>query len=245
MALCIIYNDNQILGVFLYGSQNYGLDTENSDVDTKAIYIPTLEELMFKKPISKELELPDGSHCDVKDIREIIKNFTKQNINYIEILYTKYYYINGLYEKSWKDNFIVIRDCISHYDMNLAIKASAYQGLSAIKDALKPDKDQKAVIKSIANAFRLLYFIESYVIGEYYLKCIQPENDILETIMDMKTREEISMEELSMACNILQPLLQNYATKDFSALIDAENQKMVYKIMSRGALEMANIALEL
>ena len=43
------YPEKQIFGIFLYGSQNYGLDTENSDVDTKAIIIPTIEDLCQKK----------------------------------------------------------------------------------------------------------------------------------------------------------------------------------------------------
>ena len=43
------YAEDQIIGVFLYGSQNYGLATENSDVDTKVIIIPTLEDLCLKK----------------------------------------------------------------------------------------------------------------------------------------------------------------------------------------------------
>ena len=39
------YPEKQIFGVFLYGSQNYKLDTENSDVDTKVVIIPTLKDL--------------------------------------------------------------------------------------------------------------------------------------------------------------------------------------------------------
>ena len=52
------YPEKQIFGVFLYGSQNYGLDTENSDVDTKAIIIPTIEDLCQKKvDFCKEYEV--------------------------------------------------------------------------------------------------------------------------------------------------------------------------------------------
>lgn len=36
------YTEKQILGIFVYGSQNYGTATENSDVDTKAVIIPTM-----------------------------------------------------------------------------------------------------------------------------------------------------------------------------------------------------------
>ena len=69
---CGHFNKDQILGVFLCGSQNYNTDLPTSDVDSKAIYIPTLQELAFDKPVSVELELPNGEHCEVKDIREMI-----------------------------------------------------------------------------------------------------------------------------------------------------------------------------
>ena len=53
--VCSHYNEDHILGVFLYGSQNYALDNGDSDVDTKAIYIPTFKEVVFNKPISKTI----------------------------------------------------------------------------------------------------------------------------------------------------------------------------------------------
>ena len=40
-----LYPEHQILGIFVYGSQNYNIATENSDVDTKAIIVPTLYNL--------------------------------------------------------------------------------------------------------------------------------------------------------------------------------------------------------
>lgn len=42
-----------VYGVFLYGSQNYGTDTEQSDVDAKAIIVPSFHELVLKKPVSQ------------------------------------------------------------------------------------------------------------------------------------------------------------------------------------------------
>ena len=38
-----------IIGTFLYGSQNYRLDTPESDIDSISIYIPTQEEIYFSK----------------------------------------------------------------------------------------------------------------------------------------------------------------------------------------------------
>ena len=50
------YPEYQILGIFLYGSQNYNIATEKSDVDTKAIIIPTVEQLAFKPVRTETIE---------------------------------------------------------------------------------------------------------------------------------------------------------------------------------------------
>ena len=34
------FPERSIVGLFLQGSQNYGLDTPNSDIDTKLIVVP-------------------------------------------------------------------------------------------------------------------------------------------------------------------------------------------------------------
>ena len=59
------YNGNTdcVFGVFLVGSQNYGLDDENSDVDTRAVVLPTLYELATNKPpVSTTLMFPKYLH---------------------------------------------------------------------------------------------------------------------------------------------------------------------------------------
>ena len=87
------YGKENVLGVFLYGSQNYNLATKNSDVDTVAIIVPTFSDLCLRSPISKELNI-DGEHCNVKDIREYMKMIRKQNINFTETLFTEYRWVN-------------------------------------------------------------------------------------------------------------------------------------------------------
>ena len=42
------YKEENILGIFAYGSQNYNLDTENSDWDTKAIIVPSFRDLVLE-----------------------------------------------------------------------------------------------------------------------------------------------------------------------------------------------------
>ena len=39
------FKEEQIVGIFLQGSQNYKLDTPHSDVDTKLIVVPSFKDI--------------------------------------------------------------------------------------------------------------------------------------------------------------------------------------------------------
>lgn len=55
--------------VALQGSQNYNLEYEESDVDTKAIIVPTLEDIVKnKKSVSYTHVRDNDEHVDVKDV---------------------------------------------------------------------------------------------------------------------------------------------------------------------------------
>ena len=60
-----------VVGVFVYGSNNYGMATEHSDVDTKAIVLPHFDDIVDSKDwVSKEYHRDeDGGKLEVKDIR--------------------------------------------------------------------------------------------------------------------------------------------------------------------------------
>ena len=115
----------KVLGVFLQGSQNYGLDYNGSDIDTKAIVVPAFEDFALnKKPDSTTLILPSNEHVDVKDIRLMHECFKKQNINFIEILFTKYRYMNPDYETLYRPMFDN-NERIEHYNNYAAINCMA------------------------------------------------------------------------------------------------------------------------
>lgn len=177
------YPKNQVLGVFIYGSQNYGIATENSDVDTKAILIPTFEDLILRKPISCELHLKNGEHCEVKDIREMVKMFTKQNINFIEILFTKCYWVNPLYAVKWKKYFIDYRDEIAYMNPYQTIKSISGQAIHTLKQ--NPNDGKK-----YANGLRLFEFLKGYIKKEPYEKLLINNKEIQKLLIDYKTNKE-------------------------------------------------------
>lgn len=123
-----------VVGVFAQGSMNYGLfiDEEEykSDVDTKAIVLPTLDDLISGNRMKSTKYDLDGEQIDVKDIRVMVDMWKKSNPAYLEILFTKYKVINPLYEKFIND-IIKIRDDI--VKMNFPQLAKCMSGMSKEK----------------------------------------------------------------------------------------------------------------
>ena len=127
---------DKIVGIFLQGSQNYGLDLPSSDVDTKLIVIPTFEEIVFnKQPHSTTHIRKNEEHIDFKDIRLYMQTFRKQNLNFLEILFTKYKILNESYAEEW-NKLIENREAIAHmnpYKAVQSMKGIAFEKFHALK----------------------------------------------------------------------------------------------------------------
>ena len=80
----------KVIYIGLYGSQNYNLDDDASDIDCKAIIMPTLHDIIFRKPTSITVELETGN-IDVKDLITYYDVIKKGNFSFIEAIDTEYY----------------------------------------------------------------------------------------------------------------------------------------------------------
>ena len=79
-----LIDEDRIVGIFTCGSQNYGLDYLNSDIDTKIVILPSFEDIVLnKKAISTTHVRANNEHIDFKDLRLICEKFKKQNINFL------------------------------------------------------------------------------------------------------------------------------------------------------------------
>lgn len=170
----------EVVGVFLQGSQNYDVDYEESDIDTKAILLPSFEDfLLNRKLISTTLELPPtNEHLDIKDIRLMFDNFKKQNINFIEVLFTKYNYINPKYVDLFQPMFD-IKERIARYDQYKTLNSIAGMSMEKFKAMEHPyptliHKIEKFGYdpKQLHHILRLRDFIGKYVDGKSYSECL-------------------------------------------------------------------------
>lgn len=172
----------------LYGSQNYGLDTEDSDVDTKIAVIPSGKDIILGyEKLSTTLRLEDGSVCEVKDIREMANQFYKGNINFTEMLYTPYYIENNniFYRYSFNElrkyrDMIANRDPLNLMEMVAAMARTKYLTMN------KVNSNNRKVIekygydpKSLVTLLRLETFMYNYLFDypENYSLCLVPGNN--------------------------------------------------------------------
>ena len=188
-----LFPEDRIVGVFLQGSQNYGLDYEGSDIDTKCIVLPTLEDLIFnRKPVSTTHVLPNEEHLDLKDVRLYFQTFRKQNLNFMEILFTKYKIVNPTYEPMW-NRLIENNEQIARYNPVGAVKTM--KGIAMEKyHAMEHRYPSKVDLidkwgydgKQLHHLMRVEEYLTRYVNGELYADCLitkRPEK--LKEIKDM------------------------------------------------------------
>lgn len=85
------HEDFHILGIFLYGSQNYQLDTPTSDIDTVVLCVPSLKRLILGKgSLSIVNNLPSGEKQVIWDLRHFFNSLKKQSSGSLELLCTDY-----------------------------------------------------------------------------------------------------------------------------------------------------------
>ena len=198
-----------VLGVFVQGSDNYSLSWDGSDIDTKAILIPSFEDFVLnRKPVSTTLILPSNEHIDIKDIRLMHECFGKQNINFIEILFTRYRYINPEYAAIYQPMFDN-NEKIAHYKNYAAVNCIAGMVFEKRKALCHPYEGLRAKIekygydnKQLHHIVRCEEFLRRYISGVSYTDCLIPTNP--HHLIDIKASYIYSLDE---ACKLADKLV--------------------------------------
>ena len=214
------FPEEQIVGVFLQGSQNYELDYEGSDVDTKLIVVPSFRDICLnKKPVSTTHVRANDEHTDWKDIRLYMETFRKQNLNFLEILFTDFYIINPMYKEEW-DRLVAAREFIARMNVHRAVKSM--KGIAMEKfHAMEHRYPAKVDIierygydgKQVSHLIRVYDYLRRYIAGESYEDCLRPSPDLVPRIMDYKMLDRISLEEARAEALHYKALVEDLSDK--------------------------------
>ena len=243
------FSENQIVGCFLQGSQNYKLDYENSDVDTKLIVVPTLKEVCLNaKPVSSTHARANSEHIDFKDIRLYIETFRKQNLNFLEILFTDYLILPSLYAEQWS-RLIAERERVARMNPVRAVKSM--KGIAMEKfHAMERRYPTKIDIidkfgydgKQVSHLIRVENFLEHYINGEPYKDCIIPSSEIRDRLLAYK-RQEIPLEEARVEATETLARVEALATA-FSANRKEEEDQEMRELLNDVCYNIMKISIE-
>ena len=185
------FSEYQIVGIFYQGSGNYGLDYEKSDIDTKLIVIPSFEDIAFnRKPVSTTHVRENDEHIDFKDIRLYMQTFRKQNLNFLEILFTDFKIVNPEHDANW-GVLVNNRERIARYNPYQAIKSM--KGIAMEKyHAMEHEYPSKIEVlkeygydpKQLHHLLRVEEYIGRYIAGEAYEDCLRSRRP--EYLLDVK-----------------------------------------------------------
>lgn len=230
--------------ICLQGSQNYKLDTDHSDIDTKLIVTPSLDDIILaRQPVSTTHVRYNNEHIDFKDIRSMWGCIKKQNINFMEILFTRYYIANPTYADMW-DEMRENRELIAHYNPVAAVKTM--KGVMMEKyHALEHPYPAKIDIinkygfdgKQLSHLIRVEEFIQRYIAGWSYQDCLIPSNpDLLIALKEqgycsLDAARVMAEEHLKHGCEMADAYIDSH--KDFG--IDPKAEEIMnhvqYEIM--------------
>ena len=156
-----------------------------SDIDTKAIILPSFEDIVLnREPVSKTIVLDNNEHIDVKDIRVMFETYKKQNVNFIETLFTDFKVINPKYKDAVQPLFNNNEE-IAHINYNQALRCMAGMSMEKLKALQHPyptiiDKIEKFGYdpKQLHHILRMNDFIKKYASGTPYKECLVSERSL-------------------------------------------------------------------
>ncbi len=217
-----IYFHNEILFVGLYGSQNYGLDTPSSDVDCKAIVLPTVwETIIGEDKITSEIDMKTGKII-AKDILFYISLLRKQSIDAIEPLFSKFQVLSDTYREE-VEALIGIREEIGRYNPKKVVLCAFGQTMSYLKKYTEKDD-----MKSAAGILRLNNFVNAYDKDYGFGDCLGSfgvwSRDLLMFAKTGAIRKENIDESVQKAVKNTESFAEKYKNSDFSSNICTQNK---------------------
>lgn len=174
--------NGEIFAIFLQGSQNYIDDKflENSDVDSRAIYLPNMKDICLGKDISgPEVILDNGEHIDRFDIRKFLNLIKTPGINNYENLFTEYYVINPKYKEHY-DSLMKIREHIVRLDekrflmSTMGISKRDFDSLQKRTGGEDYDIENLGYSrKRLANIMRFNETVKAYLANKPFSECLK------------------------------------------------------------------------
>lgn len=170
-----------LFGIFLFGSQNYGLNHNRSDIDAYAVYFSTTKENAEQTTYFRAQE---NGNIHPISVNTFLLGLKLQEKKALEIIFTPFYYVAPQYQELYqkvKDK----RNEIARARPNENLKRLLAYSQRELENARKYRTDS---MKRVANVKRVLYLAEKYIEGQIYERCLTPTRAECEELLFIKTK---------------------------------------------------------
>jgi hypothetical protein len=131
----------------------------------------------------------------LKDIRKYCECFRKQNLNFLEILFTDYKVINSYYANQW-NRLIEAREQIARMNPYRAVRSMYGIAGEKYHAMCHPYPSKMDIIekygydgKQVSHLLRVEDYLERYIAGESYEACLRPTPSKVDEIMAYKLQQ--------------------------------------------------------
>ena len=231
---------HDVFYIALYGSQNYELENEMSDVDTKAMIVPSLEDVFLgKQMVSYDFKV-DEELCNVKDFRLMLQNFKKGNINFVEILYSRYYFFGDGYAD--KVRYLrAHRELFGSQNPFRLMEMASGMAKQKYVAFCKPFESKKAILekygydpKQLHHLVRLYYFMRTYMSnGESFGDSLVPTQDQKDYLLGLKksplpfeAADKLREEYMARVDCLREQAKEKYSTPDWQTKIKSRGEEV-------------------
>jgi hypothetical protein len=204
------FSKDRIVILCCQGSQNYKLDLPTSDLDTKLIVTPSFKDIALnKKPVSTTHIRVNEEHIDFKDVRLYVETFRKQNLNFLEILFTPYKIVNPLYADQWS-RLEIAREQIARMNPYKAVKSMKGVALEKYHAMEHPYPSKLEVLakyaydpKQLHHLVRVDNYLTRYIAGDSYESSMVPTGSMRNFLLDIKKGKYNLAEARSLAAYVV------------------------------------------
>lgn len=223
------------LYIGLYGSQNYGLDTDKSDYDYKVLCVPSYSDALLgyhyfgKRNTTKTYEFNNGIMV-CSDFRKVFDEFVKGSINNLEFLYTENYSYPDKY-LSYIHYLRTVRDEICNNNL--------YNISKCAKGMIKNiNRQRKHNEKDIINIVRLTFFLKKLDETHSFEEALT--NSMEESILQELKEYKMVLHTKGQINDDLQAAQKFYKDIEYNCSInqDDDNVSVVRHLLDNLAIEI-------
>lgn len=247
--------DRNIIGLFVYGSQNYGLDNKDSDVDVKCVVENTKADFWNHSGISKVYEHQFGE-ADVKDCQTYYEMLQKGNPAYFEILFDSAdkMIVNPTYKKQWDS---IVSKRYDYIRNNIGKILMATRGMMSEKEhnlshpypkQVKELEEYGYIRKQFSHFMRLVDFTQKLI----YICEGKNENPFALTTKEMETLRNYKYNKMDLRVvttlmdankKVWQEQVSAWLLKNYKVEWKPETQKLSEALNKAGLLKNDNTFL--